>query len=796
MRTSLTCCLIVLLSTSINLHAQKAVPGGKLVVVSKPYYIPAQGSVFSSDSSYSDADSLRTGVPLLPYTRQLGRVGFASYQLYRPGQPPAASGVSGVNEVRPPDWSVHGNILYNVDYRSYIDTPYSEKDIYYHTVQTYLDVTYKNIYPVRIYFTNRFSNSAFTRQFSDVSLQYNTGDYRNKIRQKIKSHPLPGWQTDSLGYWQTQLDAQRLQLAKLKNSMADPLRLQQLVAAKEHLWALTQKSGTGRPDTSGIADSLRNWIAGRVPGTNAQVPFYLQDVLRFQSSIDGLQLPDTAFVTRYDNEKKRIDSLQQQVARLEKQYKECHDRIIALQNKRNHNLDKAGSVQDLQKAMDENGVPDSVLPAGYKTLWAVKSLGVGRTMVNYSELSAKNVSINGFQVEYNPSYYVAVAAGTIDYRFRDLIVRHGATPGQHLYLVRVGRGEKEGNNIIATWYSGKKQLYNNSGSAAALQPDFRLVGFTLEGNYRLNRVTYITAEVAKSSLPYYTQPGGNKNLLAATVRFSERSNEAYSLKLQTQLTATDTRLTAFYKKYGMNFQSFGTITTGVQQQAWMVKADQPFFHKKLLVSASLKENDYTNPGVNSGFQSNIVFKSLQATLRLPVWPVVSVGYYPSSQLVKLADDSYTENVFYSLVANMNYYYKVQEMNMNSAAVFTRFYNKQSDSAFVYSNTTNVLLNQSFFFRQLTWQATAAAAFSNSYHLYTVDNEVQYNIRQWLSAGVGVKYNRQTNYNIQQVGYSANMVVKIKKLGEIQLMADKGFIPGANRQLVANNTGRFSFFRIF
>lgn len=788
---------IVILCACTSLHGQDRKPAGKVKSVQWPCYIPFLPSHdIYGDTSHLVNDSMQNR--LLPYTRQLGKPGFASFVLVSRNQLPVAEDKVHVDKEKQSDWGIHGNILYNVDYRSYIDTPYAEKDIYYHTVQTYFDVTYKNIFPVRIYLTSRFSNSAFSRRFSDVSLQYNVNDYQSQIRQKIKQYHAPNGSFDSLAYWQQQLQARRLELGMLKGWVKSPAVLQKLVEAREHA-AYPGTPSVDMPDTSLDLSLLRSQITSKasLPGRD-KVPSYLLDILKRKEQ-DAVVSPqqDTAFEKKYADEKRRIDSLQQQLSLLEKQYNAFCERKAALQNKKNGSVDQAITMRELDAEIQANGVPDSALPAGYRNLWAIKSFGIGRCMVNYSELSAKNVSINGFQLEYNPSYYMAVAAGGIDYRFRDLIVKNGTAPGQYLYLVRVGTGEKNGNNVIVTWYTGKKQLYNSSGTPTAVQPDYRLMGFTVEGNYKLTPTTYITAEVAKSSVPYYNQPGTNKNLLAAAVRFSEHSNEAYSIKIQTLLKVTDTRVTAFYKKYGADFQSFSLVTTGVQQQAWMIKADQPFFHRRLTVTGSLKENDYTNPSANAaGYQSNIVFKSVQATLRIPKWPAFSVGYFPSSQLVKLNDDSYTENMFYSLVANMSYYYKMNGVNMSSAAMYSRFYNKQADSAFVYANTTNVLFNQALFLNRLTCQSTASAAFSNDYNLYTIDNEVQYALMQWLSAGVGVKYNLQTNYHIEQVGYNGNVIIKIKKLGEIQLMIDKGYIPGGNRQLVENNTGRFSFFRIF
>ena len=50
--------------------------------------------------------------------------------------------------------TVHGNILYDFDYWSHLDTPYAERNINQQMLQTYIDLTYKNEYPFRVVFTN------------------------------------------------------------------------------------------------------------------------------------------------------------------------------------------------------------------------------------------------------------------------------------------------------------------------------------------------------------------------------------------------------------------------------------------------------------------------------------------------------------------------------------------------------------------------------------------------------------------------------------------------------------------
>lgn len=791
--------IAALLCLHVNLFGQEGIPAGKVKTVQRPYYIPPPSSrIVNSDSLKAGKDSANGY--LLPHTRQSGKKGYTSFVLADETAP-----VNRKSKQQPaaatPLFAIHGNILYNVDYRSYVDTPYAESDVYYHTIQTYLDVTYKNAYPVRVYLTNRFGNSAYTRRFSDVNMQYNTHDFRNRIRQRILSYQGASPLSDSLQYWQQSIEAKRLQLHHLKGEMNDPFALQKEVEAKEQVLFGRIRDSIKRADTM-RSPGIPGWALQKPGASGEKVPDYLQDWInarRNNKNTDSL-LPkaatDTSFMARQEATKKRIDSLQQELLVLENRYRSCKERWNALQQRRNGQVNESLSVADLEKQVRDNNIPDSALPDGYKTLWAVKSLGLGRTMIDYSELSAKNISITGVQLEYNPSYYLAIAAGTIDYRFRDFIVKNAAAPGQHLWVLRGGVGQKESNNIIATWYTGKKQLYNSTGTTSAIQPDYHLMGFTIEGNYRVNNTTLLTAEVAKSSLPYYNRPGNNKSLLATAVSLKDHSNEAYSLKVQSLIPATETRLTGFYKQYGANFQSFSFISTGVQQKAWMLKADQPFFRRRLMVSASVKENDYTNPAATVGYQSNMVFKSLMATLRIPRWPVVSLGYYPSSQLTKLSDREFTENMFYSMVGNVSYAYNLDGVNMNSAAMYTRFYNKQADSAFVYFNTTNLLLNQVLYYHRFTSQTALTMAFAAEYNLYTWQQDCQYAILKWLTAGAGIKYNKQTHFNIQQWGYSANATVKIKRLGEIQLLADKAFIPGAGKQLVPNNTGRFSFFRIF
>ncbi|WP_177193741.1 hypothetical protein [Niastella yeongjuensis] len=679
---------------------------------------------------------------------------------------------------RIPFLQVHGNFMYNVNYYSNIDTPYNEQNVYQHTVQTYLDVTVKGKYPMRVYLTNRFTNSKLFRNFSDLNLNYNNTQFSQKIKAQVREKFLASLPSprvpDSL---KLELDETIIKLRSLDSWIKNPGLLQKLVEAREK-YLRDSLARIAKPDTS-----------YRLPGTG------LLDSAFVKIGIDTLE-------TTYALRKQQLDSLRARVTVLQQLIKSAKGQSQESINKVCREIDQAKSPARLKEIMEENQITDTILPKGYKTLMAIRSFGVGRTVVNYSELSAKNISVNGFQAEYNPDAYYALATGSVDYRFRDFIVKGPKQSGQYLTVLRYGRGLKDGNNIIFTWFGGKRQLYN-AGTVDTVQntsvqtPSSGLMGFTLEGNYRLTKNIIFTAEVAKSSYPVYAKDSSGANSLPAQMlELGNRNNEAYSLKAEGTFPKTQTTVHGTFKRMGANFQSFSTFTDGSAQTAWSANVQQLFFKRQLTLVLGANTNDFSNPFIGSQYKSTTVFKSVQATWRRNKWPVVSVGYFPSSQITKLGDGLYRENLFYTLTGNVTHSYQVNRVMMNSALVYTQFYNRSTDSGFVYFNTKNLLLSQSAFINQLTLQSNASGAFNQDYRLYTLEGRAAYNINKYVMVGAGLKYNYQTTYHIEQLGYSAETTLQIPKLGQIQFSGEKGFIPGMNKQLVPNNTGRATYFKTF
>ncbi|WP_343673844.1 hypothetical protein [Chitinophaga sp.] len=671
---------------------------------------------------------------------------------------------------RKPFLKVHGNVMYDYYYQSGVDTPYQQKDIYQHTVTTYLDLTIRDQYPVRVNFTTARGNSTLFRNITGVNMQYTSRDFKNMLYDKLQRWDVSRYtKMQDLQYEKLSLDAEALKLNQLRADIDGPAAIQRRVEAKEHE------------------------LYGKKPDFNPDTLPNLDLALKYKSRLKAPS--DSTLEEQYAAKRHQIDSLEKRVYQLDSLYRLHQSQIGDVNGDLLSKLMASRNNEELSATLKEMNLPDTVLPKGYKTLLAIRTIGLGRTLADYSELTAKDISIQGVQVEYNPSWYAAVATGVIDYRFRNYIVNSDA-PKQYLSLFRAGYGMKEGNHVYFTYYMGKKQLYNlNTSSDSSHTPDYHIMGIALEGRWQLTKNLYLTGEVARSSLPYY-QAATDESKVQSLLKFSDRRNEAWSVAANAFIPATKTKLTGTYKVLGAGFQSFSLYTTGSKQIAWNARVDQPFFKQQLLITAAIRRNDYTSQYQQASYNSNTIFKTIQATLRIKHYPVVSIGYYPSSQLTKLSDGSLVENTFYTLVGTVSHFYKVKQVMMNSILSYTRFYNKMTDSSFVYFNTKNILLNHTMFLGRFTVQGTGSAALNNDYDLYGADGNVQYKVRSWLDIGGGVKYSYQSVYELRQVGYTANFRVNIPYFGQVEMMADKGFIPGAEKRLVSNNTGRITYTKIF
>lgn len=726
---------------------------------------------------------------------------------------------------------VHGNLLYNFDYRSYIDTPFAQNDLMQHLVQSTFNLLLQEKYPVKMIVTSRTNNSPYFKNTFDVSLQFNRSQILDNIKTGLRNqllavsndakgiiqkgqrlvndkYSLADLQKlvnlDELKKYEEALRTKKMQLKKLQTWINEPARVQALVEEREkqlrsasrnssvaHINTLTTGIGPIDDYTGKQGEKILNKGNALFSKTEEKVKSMMDSV--------GHRLHIDEARAQIDSVRKLITKLEDTVKnftnRLKKEQKKITDSVYTIRQEINSLTTGPG----LYAFMKKHNLGKGQLTKAQRILLSVNQVGIGRNWVDYSELTVKNISLAGINIEMNPvPVYVAAAAGRVNYRFRDFIYKNKANrlPPQSVALVRFGVGQKEKNNFILTFYEGKKTVLNPSGPNA-YNARQKVYGISAEARLSLNVNNYIVAEFAKSS--YYGNAGpepSKAELRTRTFDFKERSNEAYSIKLFGQYPKTNTRFSAYYKKLGEHFQSFTLYPTGVNQEAWMAKLNQQLWKKRLSLEAAIRHNDFVSPVATPSYNSKAVFKSFQVTVRVPRYPFVSVGYYPSSQLLLNNNNVLMESQYNTLNAVVSHNYMLaRKISMNTTGVFTKFFNSGPDTGFIYFNASSYTINHSIFFSRLQLLSGLTVTNQQLLHLLTLEQSLSYQMRQWFSLSAGLKWTRE-NHERNLLGLQAGLNMYLKKIGTLQVHYEKTYLPTANRQLKPVDMGNFGIYREF
>lgn len=713
-----------------------------------------------------------------------------------------------------PFLKVHGNITYNFSYRSYIDTPFAQSDLMQHLVQTTLNFMVKNKYPVMMTITSRSSNSSYFRNFTDVNVQFNQRQLLNNIKADFIS---------KAGQWVNQLqsrDAEKefasrtLHLQQMQAWVNNPARIQEIVEEKEKMLRSQTLYTLQQKDTSLIPNFQKNSLdrinifsnknhgIGQLKGLNEllktkgekKIP---KEIEKREVSLNQLLKKDSSYIEKYNKGKRDVDSLKEELKKSEIKLRSLKKGVQDSVNKIKNEINGLTTPDGLYAFMKKKNISKDEITKAQKILLAVNQIGIGKSWIDYSELTVKNVSLAGINAEINPgNFYVAFAAGKVNYRFRDFIYKNSNShPDQCLYVFRAGLGKKESNNIIATLYNGNKSVlnYTPTNTSTALQ---KVIGISLEGKFLLDKNNYVIGEFAKSSyLVNPLQQPTTSTLLGKVFNLKTHTNEAYSIKLFSQNPGTNTKLTAYYKQLGENFQSFNLYPINISQNAWMVKLNQSLWKKRLMVDAAIRKNDFTSPIAAPSFSNQMVFKSLQLTLRIPKCPFVSVGYYPTSQLKVGNGNILSESQYNTFNSIVSHSYKLNRIAMSSNMVFTKFYNNSNDTGFIYYNASSFTVSHSVYLLPFSLQTTVGILKQKQINLFTIEQQVNYQINRICSLTAGLKWNK-LNHNENLFGSTAGINLYLKGFGTVQMNYDKTYLPGTMRTLVPVDMGRMTFYRQF
>jgi hypothetical protein len=673
-----------------------------------------------------------------------------------------------------PFLTIHGNVQYDYLYRSYIDTPFSQNNFQQHTVQAFLKIVVKDKYPVTLNLSNRQTNSPYFRNFFDVSTRFDKQTYLynakqalvNKLEQIVFQNP---------GLLLNEEDLKR-KIEKynvLKSLLSAPDLLQKIIEEREKLYYKYKDS----------IKHLNNPLADiKLPSGDRQFKF-------------NKKLPDvdTSYTDFIKQKKTELDSLEESISKLKARFDSLRNKLSNAVYSVKQKIHKAANFQELQKIAVDNNIEEEKRSGIDKFLSNVKSIGVGRSVINYSELTAWNVSLTGFNMEYNPGLYTAFAVGKIDYGFRDFFNKNSRNRSQNFIMGRIGLGDIEKKAVIFSAFAGKKYSYGSLVSDST-SDHVNIVGYSIEGILRKDEFTSITAEVAKTTRPVSGNFGDNKEL-RNLIDFSKNSNLGVSIKGETRIKATDTRLSGYFKKTGENFQSFSLFSYNTDQTAWLLKADQYFLKDRIALSANLRRNDFVNPFTEKTFKTTTVFKSVQLTARFPKWPSLSVGYYPGTQLYFVDKERIRENAYYILNGSLIHNYAAGNVRMISSAIYNHYSSKGTDSGFISYQGVNYVASQTFIISKLQLQGSYSFTDQERMKFYTLEGTAEYSIGKAVRLGGGAKYNKVISGEIY-LGGVANASIDINRIGSLQLQYEKSYLPTIYRTLFPVEIGRLTLFKSF
>lgn len=701
-----------------------------------------------------------------------------------------------------PFMELHGNITYSFDYRSRLDTPYMVKNLQQHNEQTYFDAIFKNRFPFRIILNSRQSNSPFFKNYTDVNIQFNHQVFLQKIKESMIADLNKKLQKiEDLTKYEEVINKKKEEYSILKNWVDNPARAQDIVREKENLYEkylqlnqLQYQLPVSFNEYFNILNRKNKSLSPELNDLSENLP---SNEAKRKDSLFSLLHQPTETEKNIQRNKKQLDSLSKVITVFEHQVDSLKQNTSSEISASINKIKSAVSINELNEIGKNTGIKN--IGKEDRKLLSVTQLGIGRNAINYSDLTVNNVCITGLNVEYNPSFYAAFAGGSVDYLFRDFVVKPNFIPKQNLVLGRVGWGNRDNRIFIVTVYTGAKNSFGSTLPDTTLPTatirKTTIFGYSFEGKYKLNQNADASFEVAKSSVPAISNPGSEKSFVRA-FDFSDHNNEAWSAKINFYLPNTRSTVNLFYKQVGSNFQSYSIYNTGNRQEAWEIRWRQYFLQRRLSLSFQIRKNSFDDPLLPINYNSSTIFKSVQAVYRRRKWPIISIGYMPSAQIIKNPNGYLSQRMYYMLTTNIFYNYTLARLHMNSNVMYNKFYNQGTDSVFVFYNAKSFLYSHNMDIGKWHSQSDVQYMKQPSLSYWSFQQRMDYKIADYLIAGAGLKNNLIPLRSSTYWGGTAQLNLRVKRLGSLRLQYDKGYLPNGSSGLVSNNWGRATWFRTF
>jgi hypothetical protein len=448
----------------------------------------------------------------------------------------------------------------------------------------------------------------------------------------------------------------------------------------------------------------------------------------------------------------------------------------------NKELSAMASGAQLKKYADKKGWKDSLPTNGWADLLMKTRLRLGKFILNNSELTVNNIFLQGISVTYGHEKFVTLSGGYYDFSFREIFnFRNDSLRLPRKPVMAIRFGKTDGRNLSAVnFYVGRKEKAGSLGHTLRT-----IAGVSYERKFSINRNISIEMELAKSTTrinsPADKETAVLKDLFT---RFSSRTIGAYG-SLQAYLPKTKTDASVSYRYWGQQFESFNASQYFNPQNNLTAKLSQPLFKRKLYLTAGLRYTDFKSLGIGSNIKTKTMFATANATLRIKKLPVISVGYYPGSQLYWMDNSKLYEYFYYILNTTASHYFKAGKIPMQAVFTYNKFYNKYTDSL-VTGAQSYYNLFWTAWVGKFSCQANYSRQLIESTSLHTTEAGLSYNHEQFRVGG-SAKWNKLTAQ--MRMGYSVNIGILLRKLGSVNFIYDRSFLPDRTGLFIPVETGQ-------
>jgi len=426
-----------------------------------------------------------------------------------------------------------------------------------------------------------------------------------------------------------------------------------------------------------------------------------------------------------------------------------------------------GKLTDITALSDPNKLEENAEKLGLispaeKLFLNIKTLGIGRTYPDYSELTVSGVPVNGINVEFNPGLlYLAVAAGKNLEGINDVSFKRSFLAG------RIGIGEKENAHFFLTALkiNDDPNSILVSSSNSLLTPQENVV-IGSEGKVNLFKNTIeIDGEAAVSGFTRNTNdadfvsssiPDFVKNLI--TPKLSTSFDYAWNGKLAFNHESSATFLSLGVRRIGPGFMSLAAPNLRQDQFQFNFNFDQKFADRKITLKTFFR---VYNDNLINWKQSTTTTTSFGMNLGFyfPNLPFVQINYSPYSQ----SNDNVIaaqkmENTSDLLSFVTGYSYRLSTVSSSTMFSFTGQW--QNNKIGIISNkfsNESYMLNQSFSFEfpltlSSTLSLTQSKILSVSSSITEFDLNGNYQLSEMISANLGGTISNEENYTKKTMIY--------------------------------------------